>query len=157
MSKTPSPSSRTRNLVEFVEKANIPLSLHDSVTTTEDGNLEFTRRNSLDMAVQYYGYWFGIHANNNGTASTLNIHAVLGHLPYSSENAFLRVNTMAVVRAASRVLAATFKVDDKQNIIVMDRIKVDGHLTPKMILTETTKVILQIKPYLELLSTMQMR
>jgi len=157
VANTPLSASRTRSLINFVEKADLPLSLEHTVVTTESGELEYTHRDELEITVRYCGYWFGIHANNNGTISTLSIHAILGHLPYSYENAFLRTHILAVVRAASRALQGTFKVDEKQNIILIDDVKTEGHLTPKMILTETTKVMLQFKPYLELLSSMQMR
>ncbi|WP_135076604.1 hypothetical protein [Terasakiella sp. SH-1] len=154
-----SPSSdfpqTAKSLVQFSSSKTGEISLTDQVSAQGTELTLGGQKNNLDFMVEYQGYWFAIHVDQQGTKTFLHIHGAIGKLPYSFESAFARTNIMAVVRAASRALGGSVQIDEAQNIILIDTIKFEGGISPKVVLAETTKVLLRVKPYLMLVTELQ--
>jgi len=147
--------SRAKDLVKFTAQKQGALSLADTLKA-HDGELTHdTCRTEVDFMVEYRGYWFAVHADQQGTKAVLRVHGIIGNLPFSYQSAFARSNILAVVSAASKEIRGQVRIDDQQRIILIDTVRSEGTLTPKVILAETTKVLLKLKPYLELVTTLQ--
>jgi len=147
--------TKARSLVEFSNEKMTALSLTDKIAA-DDGQLTHAAcRTDIEFMAQYQGFWFAVHADQVGTDALLRIHGIIGHLPYSYQSSFARNNIMAVVSRASRAIKGKVRLDDKQRILLIDEVRVNGSLSPKVILGETTKVLLKLKPYLELVNSLQ--
>lgn len=144
-----------KDLINFTDEGQLALDVTDLVKA-DQGHLRHDQcRTSLEFTFQYEGYWFAARSTRREHDGLLQIHAVLGYLPYSFESQFLRANIMAVVRAAGRKLGGRIKVDERQRILLMDEIKVNGIMTPTVVLSRLTTALILVKPYLELLRMIQ--
>ncbi|SCA56943.1 hypothetical protein MTBPR1_30313 [Candidatus Terasakiella magnetica] len=144
-----------KSLVEFSAVQSGALSLTDRIEADGKELMLSSGKSDLDFMVEYQGYWFSVNVEQRGTKSHLHIHGAIGKLPYTYESAFSRANVLAVVRAAGRALGGSVQVDSKQNILLIDTIEFEGSLSPKVVLAETTKVLLMVKPYLQLVTILQ--
>lgn len=155
MNTTAQKVKTTKSLIAFSETQQSGLAITDKLNTKNGEISHESCKTHLEFTVQYEGYWFALHADQQGGFAILRIHAILGHLPFSYQSTFARKNVMAVVRAASKHLNARIRTDEHQRIILIHHIRTKGILNPKLILTETAKVLLQLKPYLQLVTTLQ--
>jgi len=140
-----------KNLIENSASQKLGLPVTDKFNTS-DGK---PTRTNIEFTVQHEGYWFGVHADQEGGFAVFRIHAILGQLPFTFQSSFARTSIMAVVRGVCKHLKARFKTDEHQRIILIHEVRAKGILHPKIILTETTKVLLQLKPYLQLITALQ--
>ncbi|NVK18930.1 MAG: hypothetical protein HWE30_09560 [Methylocystaceae bacterium] len=147
--------TKARSLVEFTNEKTGVLSLTDKIEADNSHLTKASCRTDIDFMVQYKGYWFAVHADQVGTQALLRVHGIIGNLPFSYQSSFARNNIMAVVSRASRAIKGKVRVDDQQRILLIDEVRVEGSLSPKLILAETTKVLLKLKPYLELVNTLR--
>lgn len=147
--------TKARSLVEFSNRKSGALALTDRIHT-DDGALTHTGcRTEIDFMVQYQGYWFAVHADQKSTQAVLRVHGIIGHLPYSYQSSMARSNIMTVISQASRMVRGKVRIDEKQRILLIKEVKVSGSLTPRVIMSETAKVLLQLKPYLELVTSIR--
>ncbi|WP_419797213.1 MAG: hypothetical protein ACNI26_12865 [Terasakiella sp.] len=147
--------SKARSLVEFSNSPTRELCVTDNLQAKNGKIIQDDKLSQIDFMVQYQGYWFAVHVRPQGTKSFLHIHGIIGKLPYSYESTFARANVLAVVKAAGKALGGRVKIDDNQNIILIDKLSFEGNISPKILLAETTKVLLRVKPYLQLVHTLQ--
>jgi len=147
--------SKARSLVEFSNSPTRELCVTDNLQAKNGKIIQDDKLSQIDFMVQYQGYWFAVHVRPQGTKSSLHIHGIIGKLPYSYESTFARTNVLAVVKAAGKALGGSVKIDDNQNIILIDRLSFEGNISPKILLAETAKVLLRVKPYLQLVHTLQ--
>jgi hypothetical protein len=147
--------STTKSLVEFTRSANGEIPMAGGLQAKDGKIVQNQLADKVDFMVQYQGFWFAIHLDQQGTRSYLHIHGNIGKLPYSYESSFARTNVLAVVRAAGKTLGGNVRVDGNQNIILIDTVTCRGNMSPKILLAETAKVFLRIKPYLQLVQTLQ--
>lgn len=147
--------SKAKSLVELSSSTKGELSVTDRFSTEDGQIVHDSCKTDIEFMVQYQGYWFAVHVDQLGTYSKLRIHGSMGRLPYSYESAFSRTNVMAVVRAAGKALGGTVRVDENQRIILIETLTFPGRLSPKVVIAETAKVLLRVKPYLQLVSTLQ--
>lgn len=151
MSITSSSPSTAKNLIDSSANRQTGLAVTEKFNTPEGK----ATRTHIEFTVQHEGYWFCIHADQQGGFAVFRIHAILGKLPFTFQSSFARTNIIDVVRAACKHLQARFRTDDHQRILLIHEIRTKGILNPKVILAETTKVLLQLKPYLELITILQ--
>jgi hypothetical protein len=151
VSTLPEKQSTAKSLIALSDSQPVGLSVTNKFNSA-DGQ---TTRSHIKFAVQHEGYWFAVHADQQGSFAVFRIHAILGRLPFTFQSAFARTCIMTVVRAACRHLNARYRTDAQQRILLIHETRSKGVLNPKRILTETTKVLLQLKPYLELITTLQ--
>lgn len=153
-SKTDSPT-KAKGLVEFTSNTSRALSVTDRIQTDGGALVHDQCRSKINFMVQYQGFWFAVHTDQKENGVTMRVHGIIGHLPYSYQSSFLRTNIFAVVHAASREIKGKIRVDDQQRILLIDEVFFKGQLTPKLIVSETAKVLLRLKPYLELVRALQ--
>ncbi|NVJ91690.1 MAG: hypothetical protein HWE34_08540 [Methylocystaceae bacterium] len=153
-SKTDSPT-KAKGLVEFSSSSSRALAVTDRIHTEGGALVHDQCRSEIDFMVQYQGFWFAVHTDQKENGVTMRVHGIIGHLPYSYQSSFLRTNIFAVVHAASREIKGKIRVDDQQRILLIDEVFFKGQLTPKLIVSETAKVLLRLKPYLELVKALQ--
>ncbi|WP_417790226.1 hypothetical protein [Terasakiella pusilla] len=147
--------TKARSLVEFSNRKSGALALTDRINTEDGALTHAVCRTAIDFMVQYQGYWFAVHADQRDKQAVLRVHGIIGHLPYSYQSSFARSSIMTVVSQASRVVRGKVRIDEKQRILLIKEVKVQGSLTPRVIMSETAKVLLQLKPYLELVSSIR--
>ncbi len=148
--------TKTKSLVEFSAAKTGALAVTDRFHTEEGRLVHDSCTTDIDFMVQYEDFWFAIHLDQQGSKSYLRVHGIIGRLPYSYESVFARANILTVVHAASRALGASLvKIDEKQRILLIDTVSVEGIMTPKRVLAETAKILLKVKPYLELVKQLQ--
>lgn len=123
---------------------NLPL---DGVLTKKrpDGRIQF--------GFQYRGIPFVVsaHSKDDGTTRMSTV-ASLGVLPYTAENPSSRATALKIMDAAVGDLGGRIRLTDKQRIELIENIHLDVPLTPSVLLTRTAELVLQAKPYLELLA-----
>lgn len=107
----------------------------------------------LDFTFEYRGFLFAakVQTGEDG-CDTLHFHANLGRVPYSAESPYFRMNAMAIVAAASKCLSGRIKITDQQRILLYYQDSIAGRLTPVSLMAEVVRVLVQAKPFLELLS-----
>lgn len=109
-----------------------------------DGPLEFT--------FEYQGYVFAVQADASQQRTNMKFRANLGSLPYTAEDPVARSSAYAVLKSASQVLGGKVRLTPRQRVILSDDITIDAPLTPVVLLSLSTRVLVQAKPYLELLA-----
>lgn len=150
-----SDAHKTQSLVAFSDSTHGKLSLTGRFITENDELKLSEEKADVTCMVQYLGCWFAIHADEDEKGGQIRIHAILGYLPYSYVSPFARNNIKAVVKAAGKKLGGRVFFDNKQRIIFAERIRTKGLMTPELIVTEATKTMLRLKPYLELVNMLQ--
>jgi len=108
--------------------------------------------NQIEFGFQYRNIPFVVHATGRGQGADMEIRASLGHLPYTAEDSERRLTALAIVRAASEGLGGRVYLDGNQRIILADSIHLDEPLSPRVLLTRTVSLLLDAKPYLELIA-----
>ena len=156
MSNSTAFPTTAKSLVEFTANKSGELAVTDTFDAEGGALTHADTRDYIEFTVQYEGFWFAIHADQQGTKTVLRVHGIVGHLPFTYQSNFARTNILAVVSEASRAIKGQVRVDENQRIILIDTVTVEGALTPKVILAETAKVLLRLKPYLELVTLFQL-
>lgn len=113
---------------------------------------ERLRAGPVNFSFQYKGFLFAGRTETAQEGTRLRLHAHLGNLPYSAESGYARANAAAIVAAASRKLGGRVVVSPSQRIFLIDEREFDQPLTPVLLVTTTTRLVLEAKPYLELLA-----
>lgn len=147
--------NKAKGLVDFTASKHGALALTDRIDAS-DGELTHSAcSTSIDFMVEHEGFWFAVNADQKGTEAVMNFHGIIGHLPFSYQSAFARTNILAVVSLACKEINAKMRIDESQRILLIDEVRFNGSLTPKMIVAETTKILLKLKPYLIMVSELQ--
>lgn len=147
--------TKARSLVEFEAVKSGAISVTDKLDARNNQLVHKECKTELEFMVQYQGYWFAIKARQDGTESHLNIHGIIGHLPFTYHSSFARTNIYHVVSSCARQINGKIRVDDQQRILLIDHSTYHGNLSPKLVIAETTKTLLKMKPYLELVTLLQ--
>jgi hypothetical protein len=144
------PGAISKNLIEFVDN---PALAARSVAVDGAAHLRgLTDRGSLDFTFEFLGFEFAVHAETGESDGSLRIFANLGHLPYTAESPYLRVNMRAIVAAAASVLDGRLRIASDQRILLTDDRHFDDPLTPASLLANTTGMLIEARPYIELLA-----
>ena len=152
MSVAEKPGLKTRDLVELVDTGDAGLGLR-SVSVDGSGRLKrMSETGILGFTFEYLGFTFAVRAETSDTSGRLRVHADLGHLPYTAEAPFERANVWAIVSAAARALGGRLQLARTQQILLIEDFYFDEPLTPILLLASTTRLLLEVKPYLELLA-----
>lgn len=143
-----------KDFVNFVESCEPkPAAVLGTIDIDPTGHL--ARRSAerpLEFTFQYRGVLFAGQAQSSLEESRLRIHANLGSLPYTMESSFKRATALAIVRAASRTLGGRVRLTDKQGILLLDEKQFREPLTPRDLMANTVRMVLEVRPFLELLS-----
>lgn len=107
---------------------------------------------AIDFQFTYLGFPFAVRAEAGARGATVNIRAVLGYLPYTSESRRGRLGAMQILQASAQVLGQRVHLGDKQRLIMSDKRSTKDTLTPVNLMALMVGMLLEAKPYLELLA-----
>lgn len=106
----------------------------------------------VNFSFEYGGFLFAVRAFAEQQNTQIRLHAKLGNLPYTAENAIARSHAMTVLKSASRALGGRVSLTPQQRIMLREDITIDEPLTPVMLMSRTAELLVMAKPYLELLT-----
>jgi len=150
--------NQTAAITLFQRNDQVPEDLGDALVMSgqqTDGSFNF--------AFSYLGFIFAVKAQaskkkaappskEDQAHSSIHIHGHLGHLPYSGQNFIARINAMAILHEAREIPNNDISLTHDQQIVFKTNLDLDLPLTPTLLVTEASKLLLRIGPYLELLS-----
>jgi hypothetical protein len=146
------------NMTEMADKGNVTKNL---LATTEAGEPGLAGLKSLtgaggdegvNFSFEYGGFLFAVRAFAEQQNTQIRLHANLGNLSYTAENAIARSHAMTVLKSASRALGGRVPLTPQQRIMLREDISIDEPLTPVMLMSRTAELLVVAKPYLELLT-----
>ena len=106
----------------------------------------------LDFEFVYLGYPFSVRAQSSDNLTSIVIRTVLGNLPYSAESRQARLAVVRILSAINRKLNFNLSLAKNQRLILSGEVINDESLSPANLLTMVSTVLLQSRPYLELIS-----
>lgn len=107
---------------------------------------------AVDFQFTYLGYPFAVRAEAGARGATVNIRAILGYLPYTSESRRGRYGAMRVLEASSQAMGQRVRLGSGQRLIMSDKRMTADALTPVNLMSIMVGMLLEAKPYLELLA-----
>ena len=144
------PGTISKELAEFVDD---PALAAQSVVVDGAAHLRgLANRGSLDFTFEFLGFVFAVHAETGEHHGRLRIFANLGHLPYTAEDPSRRADVSAIVTSAASVLNGRLRIAPDQRILLSDERHLDDPLTPASLLANTTGMLIEARPYLDLLA-----
>jgi len=106
---------------------------------------------AIDFQFNYLGFPFAVRAEAGTHGATVNIRAVLGYLPYTAESRSGRLGVMQIIEAASQAMGQRVRLGEKQRLIMSDKRTTNDALTPVNLMALMVGMLLEAKPYLQLL------
>lgn len=139
-------AENTKSLIESIKKnSDEPLGLVKAQELAGKGNhFEFT--------FEYLGFLFAVKAAADGNKTNMQVRANLGVIPYTVEGPTRRATAMEVLSCAAEHLGGRVKISSGQRIMLSENYVFDEPLTPVMILTKATMLMLRAKAFLQLMA-----
>ncbi len=139
-------ANKTKTFIESVNSNNDrPIGLVKATELAGKGN-------KLEFTFEYLGFLFAVKAGTDGQKTNMRVHANLGNVPYTVEGPSRRATTMEILGAATGHMGGRVKITPQQRIMLFEDYVFDEPLTPVLILTKTTQLMLRAKPFLQLMS-----
>ena len=107
----------------------------------------------VEFTFEYLGFIFAVRADTSQQQTRMSFRANLGSMPYTAEDPEARANALMVLRTASRVLGGRVRLTPRQRLILSDELRFDEPLTPISMMSRSARLLLRVKPYLELLTS----
>ena len=107
---------------------------------------------SLEFRFVYLGFPFAVSAEAGTKGSSIDIRSILGCLPYSSESFQARQGAMKVLAAATGTLGQRVRLGKGQRLEMSARRTSKDPLTPVNLVSIMAGILLEAKPFLDLLS-----
>jgi len=123
------------------------MGLDEVVSLAGDG-----RAGPFEFRFEYQGVVFQVVAGPADQGTNMKFRAILGDLPYTAEDPAARKNAAMILYAASKVLGGRVRLSERQHVMLVDEIWVAEPMTPVLLLSQAAKLLVQAKPYLELLA-----
>jgi hypothetical protein len=126
--------------------------LFDAVAVQADGSFVHTARSALNFAFDYHGATFAASCRRIENRFVVAVRADLGPLPFSAESGRARRDIQDLVAAGGRGAAAQLTIGEDQTIRIDSSFDVRQPVSPVVLLTAVTELLLAIKPTLARLS-----
>lgn len=140
------PAKKTRQLLKAMsDVAPEPLGLGKA------GELA-GRGAQFDFTFEYLGFLFAVKATSQEQRTNMRFHANLGYLPYTAEDPKRRLDAMRILFTAGKLLGGKVHLSREQRIMLTESLWFDEPLTPVVLVSRATQLLVQAKPVLELLS-----
>lgn len=110
------------------------------------------RGNKFEITFDYMGFLFALKAGREEQQTVMHIRANLGSIPYTIEGNNRRADALSVLALAHAYLGGRVHVRGGQRILLSEQFEINEPLTPTLMITKATTLIVLAKPYLELLS-----
>lgn len=108
--------------------------------------------NKFEFSFEYLGLLFAVKASSEGQKTHMKVHAHLGNMPYSVEGSARRNNALQILDVASLHLGGRVIVTPRKRILLIEDYVFNEPLTPVLMLTKTTTLLIQAKPFLEIMA-----
>lgn len=136
----------TKQLIEKMDKVgDQPLGLGNAADLAG-------KSRTFDFTFEYMDFIFAVKATAENRKTRMRFHANLGHIPFTSENAKCRSNTIGIVNLAGTMLGGKVHVSAEQRIMLAEEFWYDEPLTPTLLMSKTVLLLINAKPYLMLLA-----
>ncbi len=152
VSEEKNPARTAADFVEFVDGRPAGIGVRSLAV---DGQGRLARRpesTPLDFTFEYRGFLFAVRAESDDHNGRMRFHAHLGNLPYSAESSGKRADTLAIVAAAGQALGGRVHLTPEQRILLLEEMRFDAPLTPVVLISNIVRLLLEAKPFLELLA-----
>jgi len=106
----------------------------------------------FDFTFSYLGFLFAVKATTIDGRRQVQFRANLGKIPFTSENSNGRVSAMRIVNVAGNALGGNVRITPDQRIMLSDEFWLDEAMTPVLLISITTRLLVRAKPYLEMLA-----
>lgn len=141
-----SAAEKTKFLVETMNgSSDQPLGLMKAKELAGKGD-------AFEFSFEYLGFLFAVKASADGNKTKMQVHANLGFVPYTVEGATRRATAMEILGAAAEYLGGRVKISPQQRILISEDYVFDEPLTPVLLLTKATTLMLRAKPFLQLMA-----
>jgi len=140
------PAEKTKSLIESIKKnSNEPLGLVKAKELSGQGN-------QFEFTFGYLGFLFAVKAVADGDKTNMQVRANLGVVPYTVEGPTRRATAMEILGAATVHMGGRVKISPAQRIMLSENYVFDEPLTPVLILTKATILMLRAKSFLQLMA-----
>ncbi|NQW01179.1 MAG: hypothetical protein HQ483_15850 [Rhodospirillales bacterium] len=141
-----SSAEKTKKLVETMEGSpEQPLGLLKAKELAGKGD-------KFEFTFEYLGFLFAVKAGTDGQKTNMRVHANFGYVPYTVEGPSRRATAMDILGAAAEHLGGRVFITAEQRIMLIEDYVIDEPLTPVLLLTKATTLILKAKPFLALMA-----
>lgn len=128
-------------------REDVPI-LFDAVKVRQDGSVVHEARNSLRFAFDYLGATFNAEGLRTGDRFTVAVSADLGPLPFSAESSLARRAILELVAASKSATGPSLTIDPDQIIRIRSRFELLQPVSPMVVVTMVTELLLVLKPWL---------
>lgn len=138
--------------MEMLAKKLLPADV-DHLRIGEDGKLRIGRTGGLvEFQFAFMGVRFNANTRQIQSGPIVQISGDIAPLPYSAEGVPLRRSVMAIISATQELEQMRLAVSKQKTILCAGRAPIEEAWTPVDMIAATSGMILEIKPYLEMLA-----
>lgn len=125
----------------------------DRIQFEQDGSIRVGQAGRpLEFSFGYLGLQFGASTRRIDSGTILQVAADVAPAPYSVEGATLRRSVHAVIEASQFLLCSRLVVTRQKRIYCIGKASVSTPSTPTDLLSGAVEIVLEIKPYLDMLA-----
>ncbi len=106
----------------------------------------------LDFEFSFLGFYFDARAQVVDGLTSLDIMTSLGNMPYTAESIKSRAAISRIMNVFAKKTGLKITVDNSQRLYLGGNVANNEALSPGNLLTMVTVLLLQVKPFLELLA-----
>lgn len=139
-------ASTTKDLLNVMEKVGEgPIGMGNAADL-------MGKSRTFDFTFEYMNFIFAVKASAENRKTRMRFHANLGYIPFSSESITHRFNAIKIVNVAGTMLGGKVHISPEQRIMLAEDYWFDEPLTPNLLITKAVHLLVDAKPYLELLA-----
>ncbi|WP_119459682.1 hypothetical protein [Rhodospirillaceae bacterium SYSU D60014] len=137
--------------IAFIAKQPIPIEFN-TIVVREDGSVErHIPGRPVTFQFAYLGIPFTAHTQTEDNRPVLHLKGEVGPAPYSAESISARRATHAILRASWSLPHGRLVAWPGGRISVTGRVPLPRPLTPVALISAAVSVLLDLRPYLDLL------
>lgn len=146
-------SQALETVAKLVHEVERGLPIAPGTLRMDDDGVVTVNRESVSSRHHFFldGLMFHVSLMPRHDHTVFQIWAEVGYLPYSIESPQKRARLMTVLRATSGLDRAKFIVDEKQKILVLGQVEVEGTMTLADLMYETVQFLQEARPFLRVL------
>lgn len=138
--------------IAFIAKQQLPLEFN-TIVVRDDGSLEQYRPGRpVEFRFAYGGTAFAARTQSADDRPILHLSGEVGPVPYSAESIPVRRAAHALLRASWSLPHSRLIARPDARIQAVGRMPLPAPLTPGALITAATAMVLDLKPYIELLA-----
>ena len=148
-----SDGTATVNPVQVLYTPMEPPQALDRIQFERDGSVRMGQGGRpVEFSFAYQGLRFGASTRQIDSGTILQVAADVAPDPYSVEGAALRRSVHAVIEASQHLACSRLVVTKQKRIFCIGKAAMPDHSAPKDLLSGAVEIVLEIKPYLDMLA-----